>query len=165
MPAKRCYMERFWEKVKRGHEDACWEWQASIHTTGYGQMNVGGKMVKAHRVSYEINHGAIGDMHVLHRCDNRRCVNPHHLFLGTPSDNMADMWGKKRHKAISLQGERHPMAKLNNEAVAEIRGKYKAGEVTQKELAKKYGVSQSHIHGLVTGKKWLIEQAILAVTN
>jgi hypothetical protein len=95
--------ERFWPKVDRsGGPDACWPWTATVRSDGYGMIDVGGKMVGAHRVSWEIANGPIpvgGDYHgtcVLHRCDNPLCVNPSHLFLGTNDDNTKDRDAKGR---------------------------------------------------------------------
>lgn len=88
-------IQRFYEKILF---DNCWLWQASIRTSGYGAFNIGGKNCYAHRISYEIHVGEISEnLHVLHSCDNRKCVNPKHLFLGTHQDNMLDMKNKGRH--------------------------------------------------------------------
>lgn len=78
-------------------ESGCLEWQRAIFKAGYGAINIGGKIKYAHRVSYELHNGPIPDgMLVMHLCDNRRCVNPSHLAVGTDSDNNRDMWAKQR---------------------------------------------------------------------
>jgi hypothetical protein len=89
-------MERFMRHVKRTPE--CWEWQGATGGTGYGEFCVKGALMAAHRVSWELHNGVIpeGSL-VLHKCDNRRCVNPVHLFLGSQSDNMLDASRKGRH--------------------------------------------------------------------
>ena len=91
-------MKRFWNKVAIAGPNDCWEWQASFHTTGYGQIRFNHKKWTAHRVSWILINGEIPDaLCVLHKCDNRKCVNPKHLFLGTNYDNMKDKTNKGRH--------------------------------------------------------------------
>lgn len=85
---------RFMKKVSI--QNGCWPWLAAKTKDGYGQFNVGGRMQYAHRVSYGMFVGPIGEYHVLHRCDNPSCVRPDHLFLGTHDDNMKDMAAKDR---------------------------------------------------------------------
>jgi hypothetical protein len=87
---------RFWAKVQRG--EGCWEWQGANNGKGYGCFGKeGSRPYYAHRFSWELHAGPIPDgLFVLHRCDNRRCVNPEHLFLGTQGDNMRDMIAKGR---------------------------------------------------------------------
>lgn len=102
---------RFWSKVGRA-ESGCWEWQWSVFKqTGYGQFALDSKTpVNAHRMSWELVNGTVpSGLFVLHKCDNRKCVNPEHLFLGNQQDNMEDMAKKGRHvgtkswKATDLQ--------------------------------------------------------------
>lgn len=89
---------RFWNKVDVGQVDECWEWLGARGGKGYGYFHFRGQMVGAHRVSWMLcNQQEIPEgMHVLHRCDNMACVNPHHLWLGTNHDNVQDREAKGR---------------------------------------------------------------------
>lgn len=91
--------ERFWCKVKIGLEDECWCWTGSKSSTGYGNISTkkNKSPINAHRLSYTINKGKIPDgMVVMHTCDNKLCVNPNHLVIGTKKDNSNDMMAKNR---------------------------------------------------------------------
>lgn len=90
---------RFWSRVSVGRRDECWEWRGSRDGKQYGTFTVGSAPWGSHRLAWVLVHGSIPDgLHVLHRCDNPPCVNPHHLFLGTHLENMQDMVRKGRHK-------------------------------------------------------------------
>jgi hypothetical protein len=90
--------ERFWTKVVKGDEDACWEWLGYKDYRGYGSLwdNSLGRNIFAHRVAYFIKHGKYPDNYACHTCDNPPCVNPNHIFDGTPFDNTMDMMAKGR---------------------------------------------------------------------
>src|SRR6266567_2446668 len=95
-------VERFWSKVDFPSVSSCWNWKGAIQPTGYGAFSLSTDLnrsitVTAHRFAWEDIMGPIPvSLYVLHRCDNPLCVNPHHLFLGTNSDNLHDMWQKGR---------------------------------------------------------------------
>ena len=144
-------LDRILTKAKvRGMED-CWEWTGSL-SSGYGQCYFNKKVHRAHRVSFELHCGPIPHgMHVLHRCDNRKCINPRHLFLGTNSDNVADMIAKGRQRHRGMKGDEHPRSKLSSADVAAIRAET---GVTQVSLAEKYGVCSQQISRIVRRKHW-----------
>lgn len=137
--------------------DECWIWIGAISNAGYGQTHVfiaPGIYQKglAHRFSWEITNGAIPPQEeVCHRCDTPACVNPRHLFLGSHFGNMDDCFRKGRFAAR----ERHPAAKLNWDAVEDIRAN--RGLFTQKELGQKHGVHQSVISDVQNNRIWRID--------
>ena len=89
--------EKLISRVQRG-QDECWNWDGKLHPTGYGFVNYKNKRQSAHRLFYTFFKGAIPPgMHILHSCDNRACVNPAHLSVGTIQDNLEDMRRKGRH--------------------------------------------------------------------
>lgn len=172
---------RFMTKVHRRTLNECWPWKAGTNLNGYGQMRVGFKKIGAHRLSWEIHNGSIPHgMHVLHCCDNRLCVNPSHLFLGTHADNMRDRVAKNRSargerhgrythpertargnshgRKVSpektARGEAHGRAQLKQTDILDIRSRYFAGNITQQSLADEYGVDRTTIGRIVTNKTW-----------
>lgn len=157
MGAKRgSARERFWRFVEPCG-DRCWEWRGALTGQGYGQLNVNGKSVNAHRLSWEwhFDRPIPAGMFVCHECDNPRCVNPSHLFLGTPADNHRDCLAKSRHPGLPvLRGERSPSARLTTDIVREIRRAYRDGDAKLPALSRQYGVSTTAIHNIVTGKSW-----------
>lgn len=173
---KSSTVERLWKYVDTTGE--CWVWTGLLSDKGYGRIRVSQSQVKpAHRLMYEITYGPIPDgMHVCHHCDNRACVRPDHLFLGTHADNMADMrakgrsakgsrngsythpesrrWGKAVPEESRLRGERNPSSKISENEVREIRALYANGGISQREIAKRYGLSQAGVSVIVAGKRW-----------
>ena len=147
-------VNRFWTHVERSDDpDACWLWTGHIGENGYGNFGIKGRQYKAHRVSYFIEHGRIeNDRFVLHRCDVRACVNPAHLFLGTPKDNSQDAVKKGRN--TKLYGERNGKAKLTRATVLAIRRLCKRGGIHQKTVAKQFGVSEATVSYVVNDGRW-----------
>lgn len=140
---------RFWKKVDKKNEDACWNWIGNYTRGGYGSFRVGLSMKVASRISWEIHFGEIPKkLHVLHKCDNPACVNPKHLFLGTDQDNSDDKIKKGRQ--VVLWGEKNLFHKLSDAQVLEIRRRYALGNETQEKLGKEFGVSISNISHIVT---------------
>lgn len=143
---------RFWAKVNKPDADSCWDWQASITHKGYGQFSMPGNRVhQAQRVAYLLHHGIDpADKSVCHTCDNRKCCNPSHLFLGSTKENLADMIAKGR----SMTGTRNPRAKLNEDQVRSIRTIYADGGCTYQALAERFGISKVVIERIVQRRLW-----------
>lgn len=140
-------VERFWSKVKKSQ--GCWEWTAYVNPKGYGEVRFRGRARLAHRVSWFLEHGAEPTGLVCHHCDNPRCVNPEHLFVGTHADNTADMIAKGREP----RGERGGHAKLTEADVLGIRRRYQAGE-RERTLAREFGVDAVTVNNLLSGSTW-----------
>lgn len=147
--------QRFWSNVAIGGHDDCWTWTAGRTSRKlkfqYGTFNVGGKTIKAHRVSYALaNKVPVPPSHlfVLHRCDNPICVNPNHLSLGTNDDNVQDMVRKGR--ARGAVGTRNAGAKITEQQVREIR----ASTEILRVLAQRYKIKKSMISNIRRGHSW-----------
>lgn len=154
MPRATQYSLRsFMDRVALPTGDGCWEWQGYIRENGYGTI---GRHDRAHRVAYELFIGPIPTgLDVCHRCDNRRCVNPAHLFAGTRTDNMRDCVAKGRLTQGDRRGERNGAAKLSASDVADIRAEFAANPgMNQTRTALKYGVTPGAIWLIVHGRKW-----------
>lgn len=146
--------EKFWFYVAKDGpqvpyaDGKCWSWAGPLNIGGYGRVMYKRKSVPAHRLSYQLNVGTIPDgQFVLHRCDNRACVNPSHLFLGTPQENMDDMLRKGRDRS---RGEKNTNAKLTAKAVQSIRDDGRS----QTALSKVHGVSQGHVSRIKRNESW-----------
>lgn len=134
----------------------CLEWEGPVGGTGYGYIGYEGKQWRTHRLAYKLKHGEIpSGLFVLHKCDNKRCCNPDHLYLGTNDDNMRDVVGRGRRKGINA-GEKNGRAKLVMAQIAEIRSTYAAGGISQEKLSAQYGVSQDAISKIIRNKRYEI---------
>lgn len=144
--------EEFERRTDRG--DTCWIWLGSTNKAGYGQLGVSRTRRYAHQLAYELYRGPIAEgLEVCHTCDRPSCVNPEHLFLGTHAQNMADMARKGRGATRHRPGDLHPMAKLTEGQVREIRERIVAGE-KQVDLATEFGVRFSTISMLHRRQTW-----------
>ena len=141
--------DRFWSKVDKSGD--CWEWTAGTFKNGYGQFWYDSKARYAHRVSAYIA-GLLPSLfdkrHVLHTCDNRKCVNPNHLFIGTNADNHADM--QKKGRGNQPQGSKHGQSKLTESNISAIR----IDTRKQTVIAAHYNVNQSLISAIKQRKAW-----------
>lgn len=149
--APRPLAERFWEKVDRRGADDCWIWIGSVDTRGYENLGADGgrPMLRAHRISYEINVGPIpAGLVVCHQCDVRKCVNSAHLFVATQRDNVLDMLRKGRNN--HPKGERHQRAKLTDALVRAIRCDTRA----VKEICAEYRIGRSTLYSIRQRKTW-----------
>ena len=147
--------ERFWANVTPGGPEECWEWQGPrLEPLGYGILNHEKKRLRANRVAYALLVGEIPPgMFVCHHCDNPPCVNPSHLFAGTPADNLRDMRRKGRGKWPGVPGNKH-RAKVSPADVRTIRTAVEKGEASYAELAARYGISRTAVHAIVHRKYW-----------
>lgn len=152
LPFKPSLEEHFWSKVDRRSD--CWTWLGSFYHHGYGRFHVGRQGKSAHRVAFELTYGPIPPFElVLHKCDNRACVRPDHLFLGSQADNMRDMRQKGRDRRPSFPGESNGNVKLNADQVKEIRIRYAEG-ASMAELAVHFQVCKSNIRAIVRKLSW-----------
>lgn len=143
--------ELFWEKVKKGNGDECWEWLACKDPKGYGLIKLNGRNQFAHRIAWILTYGEIPDgLFALHKCDNPPCVRPDHIFLGTQADNRRDCVEKGR----QIHGEMNWNAKLTKDQVMEIRELYLTGNYTKSKLGKLFNVSPSSIYLIIAHKNW-----------
>lgn len=142
---KNLILKRFWKHVDVKNKNDCWEWKSKKDKDGYGNMQFKNKTVRANRFIWTVLNGAIPEgMVVCHKCDNPKCLNPDHLFLGTISDNVIDALKKNR---LSNQ-------KLTVDQVKELRKLYKTGKYSQSELGRIFGVSGSTVCQIVHRKLW-----------
>ena len=134
---------------KRGDEDECWPWVGALTADGYGHTITDGKTELAHRKAWRRKYGqSAGELHVLHKCDNPKCVNPKHLFLGTNQDNVDDKMAKGRH--VAFCGEANGSAKLTESAIRNIRSDPRPNTV----ICREYGVSDVLISKIKRREIW-----------
>ena len=157
---KEIFMNRFLSKIPKESINKCWEWKGSINSSGYGVINEYGRKGKrkyAHRVAWEyfnnkkipkrsVYHGGV----IMHMCDNRKCVNPNHLVLGTQKENVQDMINKGRKVITAIKGCKHHNTQINEEIAKGIfleQGVYR-------NIAKKYSCTVAVVKGIKGRKTW-----------
>lgn len=146
--------EKIWiEKVKK--TERYWLWTGNLlqkEKRPYGRIMIDGVRYSAHRLSYEMYKGDIPskDMFICHTCDNPRCVNPDHLFLGSIYDNIMDCIAKNRHTKAAKHGSR----RFSPEDILEMRRIYNDGEMNQREIAELYGIQRSYCTRIINRTCW-----------
>lgn len=146
--------ERFHQFYERRSDDECWPWIRSLDGHGYGQMKVGGRKQIASRIAYLLHYERQpGSYMVCHTCDNPRCVNPHHLWLGTNKQNQNDCVTKGRQRNGCHAGSRNANSLITEQDVTDILLKISQG-MTNKAIAEQYGVTHSSISLIRRGKSW-----------
>lgn len=146
-------IEKFQENFIPEPNSGCWIWLGYCLKNGYGKsfLKIDNRVHRlAHRVSWILYKNSIPKDMILHKCDNRICVNPDHLFEGTAKDNTKDMLNKNR----MAKGEGHGNTLLKYEQILEIRELYKTGNYTQYKLSEIYNVTQSCISQIIRKRNW-----------
>ncbi len=169
--------ERVWSRIEVDPDPPhCWNWTGPLTRGGYARIRVNNKSTRAHRVVWQMLNGPITDgLHVLHNCDNKRCIRPDHLRLGTHQDNMRDMnerhpyprrggvstvtaargerHGTHTHPETVRRGEQQGGAKLTDEKVREIRRRAATGE-SLSAIARAFDVTRTSVNFVVTRRSW-----------
>jgi len=141
---RQTVIERFWARVAIGEQDECWFWRGATTAARYGILSVNREMIRAHRLAYLLENGALPhDRYVLHKCNEPSCVNPRHLVAGTAAQNSADM----------IASGRGSNRKLCDDDVRTIRADHAAG-VSLRALALRYSVAPGTIWHVTSRKTW-----------
>jgi hypothetical protein len=147
MPANT--LDNFWNKVNKTNN--CWEWQGCVDNDGYGRIQINKVRWKTHRLSYHIHKGNIpSNLVVCHSCDNPKCVNPDHLWLGTQIQNTQDRDQKGRHRISPSLGESNGSSRFTNEQIEFIR----TSSLSGRELSRQFNVSDNAIYNIRLRKTW-----------
>ena len=153
---RKSLASRFLKKVRRDSATGCLLWIASVDQHGYGQISRGGRgtgMGKAPRVAWILRYGSIpAGLAVLHKCDNPRCVEIDHLFLGTLKDNVQDMIRKGRHRPA--RGEKNGQAVLSAVLVRELRRLHRENGSGSSQLAKQFQLNRQTVRAVLNGSTW-----------
>lgn len=164
----KTYVDRFWSRIKVSGDDDCWEWTRGTTSDGYGIFHFGNSSIRTHRFSYQLKNGAIREHDcVCHSCDNPKCVNPSHLWIGTRAENNADKEAKGRGVHPDQKtGENNSNAILSISSVISIKVMAKNG-LPQARIAKYFDVSNALVCMIINGERWndITEQRISACVN
>lgn len=130
----------------------CTLWIGSVNGGGYGHIYYGGKNRLAHRISWELNNGPVpGGLWVLHKCDNRVCINHQHLYVGTRNDNSNDAVLRDRY--YLKKGSRHPFAKLTDRDIENIKSTWFNTYTSASNIARKYSISKHSVYAVINGTR------------
>lgn len=154
--------ELFWRKVRINSETGCWEWQGCVLSDGYGRVSRNGKTMLAHHFLLERKPDWAKGEECCHRCDNRVCVRPDHIFIGSRSDNQRDCVRKGRHGGVPancrpkqyFRGEENHWSKLTEAQAKQIkfRPQWEKGDIAK--IAREFGVSETAITSIRDGRTW-----------
>lgn len=146
---KRDPSDRITDRVSIDPITGCWNWTGKLALNGYGRFELNGKQMYAHRAHWAMHNGEIPeDNMICHHCDNRKCVNLHHLYMGTAQSNMDDA----KNRNHMPHGEARRDRKLTAVQVAEMRTLF--GSMSDIEIGRKYGVHDATIYNIRKGKRW-----------
>jgi hypothetical protein len=140
----------FWNKVNISSLDECWTWKLSKSKSGYGKTFFNGKDWRAHRLAWFLTNGDKPES-VCHKCDNPSCVNPNHLFAGNNQINTADRHAKGRD--AKPKGEKHPLSKLKEHEILDIRVMAEDG-ISNKLIAAKYKIHKTTVRDIIARRRW-----------
>lgn len=153
---KTAYENHFWSKANK--TENCWLWTNALDEDGYGYYKIQQHTIKAHRVAFFLQHDYLTDgLYVLHTCDNPACVNPAHLYEGTPLKNMQDKCARNRQARGSKLAR-----KMTYEKAQEIRLLYDTRTYSQQQLATQFGCSQVLVSKIVREEIWRFPDVRLA---
>lgn len=145
-------IDKFWSNVQKGNPDECWIWIGSPSGNGYGQLRFEGVTYRSNVLSYLINKGNIpARMYICHTCDNPICVNPNHLFVGTPSDNAKDRQQKGRGRP--MDGENNSNNRFTKESIIQMRSMFQKGYLCN-EIAHIFDTNPEYVRNVVKRKVW-----------
>lgn len=147
-------MRRFLCSCDNSSDDDCWDWKGLVNSNGYGRFSLNDRHQLAHRVSFEIFIGQIPQGKVVcHSCDNRLCVNPKHLWLGTQAENITDAVRKGRNFSPDTRAEKNGNKKLDWDSVRQIRSMFRSGS-KRYLIAQSFGVASSTVGEIIANKTW-----------